>query len=134
MLILDTNVLSALRRPDRAPKVARWLTQQPESDLYLSAITIGEIERGIAQQQSRNPDFATDLRHWMTRTTQTFADRILPFGTEDAQIWGQLSARIGHHGADLMIAATALARNATVVTQNIADFHPTGVPLINPFE
>ena len=61
-----------------------------------------------------------------------FSDRILPFTAEDARHWGQLSARIGHSGADLMIAAQALRRDAVVVTRNIADFAPTGVRLLDP--
>lgn len=133
MYILDTNVISAVRRTDRAPQVRAWLTGKSEAELFLSAITVGEIARGIRQQEGRDPDFATDLRRWLDRTTQLFSDRVLPFGAEDAKIWGRLSADIGHPGADLMIAATALYHNATVVTGNVADFAPTGVRLENPF-
>ena len=131
--VLDTNVISALRRPDRAPAVAAWIRQKPEDDLYLSAITIGEIARGIAQQQRANPDIARDLATWLDRTLRVFSDRILPFGAQDARIWGRLSHEIGHTGADLMIAATALAHDAAVVTRNVADFAPTGVRVENPF-
>lgn len=133
MYVLDTNVLSALRRPDRAPQVAQWLRSKPEDQLFLSVITIGEIERGIAQQESRNPSFAADLRYWIDRTTLLFADRLLSFGADDARIWGQLSARLGHNGADLQIAATALVHGATVVTGNVSDFEPTGVQIEDPF-
>lgn len=133
MYLLDTNVLSAVRRPDRAPQVAAWLRAQVESDLFLSVITLGEIERGIRAQERLNPPFAADLRLWVDRTVRLFSDRILPFGAEDARIWGRLSQDIGHGGADLMIAATALARGATVVTGNTEDFRPTGVRLENPF-
>lgn len=131
--LLDTNVLSAVRRADRAPQVAAWLRGKPETELYLSVITLGEIERGIAQQQVRNPGFAADLRQWLDRTLLIFADRLLEFGAEDARVWGRLSHQIGHSGADLMIAATALRHGATVVTGNIADFTATGVLLENPF-
>lgn len=131
--ILDTNVLSALRRPDRAPQVARWLASRPDDALFLSVITLGEIERGIALHGRANPGFAADLRRWLDRTVLLFADRILPFDADSARLWGGLSARIGHPGADLMIAATALARGATVATSNTADFAPTGVLLENPF-
>lgn len=131
--LLDTNVLSALRRPDRAPQVAAWLRGKPEQDLYLSVITLGEIARGIAQQQGRNPGFAADLQHWLDRSLLIFADRLLEFGAEDARIWGRLSHQIGHSGTDLMIAATALRHGATVVTGNTADFTATGVLLENPF-
>ena len=133
MYLLDTNVISAVRRPDRAPQVASWLRGRAEAELFLSVITIGEIERGICQQEGRDPGFAADLRAWLDRTLTIFADRILPFGAEDARIWGRLSQRLGHPGADLMIAATALRHDAVVVTGNTADFAGTGVRLENPF-
>lgn len=133
MYLLDTNVISAIRRPDRAPQVAAWLRSVDEQQLFLSVITIGEIARGIALQQARDPAFARDLQDWLDRTTMLFADRLLPFAAEDARIWGQLSARIGHTGADLMIAASALRHDATVVTGNVSDFIPAGVKVVNPF-
>lgn len=133
MYILDTNVLSAVRRPDRAPQVAAWLQGKPDEALFLSVITLGEIARGIRQQDRRDPAFARDLQLWLDRTVLLFSDRILSFGAEDARIWGRLSAEIGHAGADLMIAATALHHGATVVTGNVGDFAPTGVLLENPF-
>lgn len=131
--LLDTNVISAVRRPDRAPQVAAWLSGKSEQDLFLSVITIGEIERGIRQQEGRDPAFAGDLRTWLDRTVLLFSDRLLSFGAEDARIWGRLSAEIGHTGADLMIAATALRHAATVVTGNVSDFSSTGVAVENPF-
>ncbi len=133
MYILDTDVLSAVRRPDRAPKVEAWLRGKAEQDLFLSVITSGEIERGIRQQEARDPEFARDLRAWLNRTVLLFADRLLPFEAEDARIWGRLSAEIGHTGADLMIAASALRHGATIVTGNVSDFAPTGAALENPF-
>lgn len=133
MYVLDTNVISAVRRPDRAPKVEAWLQGKAEHDLFLSVITLGEIERGIRQQESRDPVFANDLRAWLDRTMLLFSDRLLPFEAEDARIWGRLSAEIGHTGADLMIAASALRHAATVVTGNASDFAPTGVAIENPF-
>lgn len=132
MYLLDTNVLSALRRPDRAPQVVRWLAGRSEDQLYLSVITLGEIERGIAQQFTRNPNFAADLRAWLDKTVALFADRILPFDAEAARIWGQMSARLGNSGADLLIAATAKSRGITVVTGDAA-FSVTGVAVENPF-
>lgn len=133
MYILDTNVISAVRRPDRAPQVVAWLVDKAEADLFISVITLGEIERGIRAQEGRNPGFAADLRVWLERTLHLFSDRLLPFGAADAVIWGRLSQDLGHGGADLMIAAQALARGATVVTGNAADFRPTGVLVENPF-
>jgi len=134
MFILDTNVISAVRRPDRAPQVAAWLGRQDDSTLFLSVITLGEIERGICRQEARDPKFATDLRLWLNRTVRVFSDRVVPFEAEDARIWGQLSRRIGHTGADLMIAATALRCGATVVTGNVSDFALTGAKIEPPFQ
>ncbi|WP_395541205.1 type II toxin-antitoxin system VapC family toxin [Neotabrizicola sp. sgz301269] len=133
MYLLDTNVISAVRRPDRAPQVAAWLRGRPEGSLYLSVITLGEIERRIRAQERLNPAFAADLRSWVDRTVRLFHDRLLPFGADEARVWGQLSQDIGHGGADLMIAATALVQGATVVTGNLDEFRPTGVLLENPF-
>ncbi len=131
--LLDTDVLSAQRRPERAPRVVAWLKSKPEADLYLSVVTLGEIERGIARQERRAPEFAADLGAWSDRTFRLFADRLLPFGPEEARIWGRLSARLGHGGADLLIAATALVHDAVVVTGNESDFEPAGVATENPF-
>ncbi|WP_332888708.1 PIN domain-containing protein [Marinibacterium profundimaris] len=103
-----------------------------EADLYLSVITLGEIERGIMLQEPKNPDFARDLRIWLERTLRVFSDRLIEFTAEDAVRWGELSARIGHSGADLMIAAQALTRDAVVVTANGSDFSPAGVRLLDP--
>lgn len=131
MYLLDTTVLSALRRPERAPQIATWIRSRPEEQLYLSVITLGEIERGINQQQRANPDFARDLRQWLDRTILLFSDRILPFDAAAARIWGELSARIGNSGADLLIAATALAHGATMVTSDRA-FLATGTRVESP--
>ena len=131
--ILDTNVISAVRRSERAPRVAAWLARQRETDLFISVITLGEIERGIRLQEPRDERFARDLRRRLDRTVMLFQDRLLEFTAADALAWGTLSARMGHPGADLMIAAQALSRDATVVTGNGADFTATGVRSVEPF-
>lgn len=113
--------------------MAAWFNSKPEDQLFLSAITLGEIECGIARQQHRILSFANDLRAWIDQTLLQFADRLLPFGPEEARIWGQLSARTGHNGADLHIAATALAKSAIVVTRSFSDFEPAGVGTEDPF-
>ena len=130
--VLDTNVLSAMRRPDRAEGVARWAAGRRDQDMFLSVVTLGEVERGILRQEKMNPAFAADLRIWLDQTMSLFSDRILPFDAPAARLWGQLSARIGNAGADLLIAATALAHGATVVTGD-ASFAATGVRVENPF-
>lgn len=133
-IVLDTNVISALRKPAQYPEVGHWLRAQRESDLFLSAITLGEIERGVVLQEKKNPEFAQSLRAWLNATELQFSDRIFAFSARDARTWGSLSATLGHVGADLMIAATALNNNATVATRNTSDFIPTGVAVVNPFD
>ena len=132
MFLLDTDVLSALRRRDRNPETVRWVDGQRTADLYLSVVTVGEIERGITQQQLHNPSFARDLSVWLDRVLVWYGDRILPVDTGTARRWGQLSATIGHDSANLLIAATALERGLTVITRNVRHFEPTGVAVFNP--
>ena len=133
MFLIDTDVLSALRRRDRHPELVRWLQAQRTADLYLSAVTVGEIERGIARQQRRDPSFARELSLWLDRVLAWYGDRILGVDVPTARRWGRLSGDLGHDRADLIIAATALEHGLTVVTRNLKHFEPTGVPVFNPF-
>jgi hypothetical protein len=133
MYLLDTNVVSALRRPDRHPAPTAWLLDQRPSDLYMSVVTIAEIERGIVRQTSQDSTFARELAAWLERTLAGFADRLLDIDVPTARRWGRLSADLGHNDADLLIAATALEHGLTVVTRNVRHFEPTGVPVLNPF-
>jgi toxin FitB len=133
MFLLDTDVLSALRRPERDPNVQAWVRHQRSADLYISVITIGEIERGIARQRTSNLGFADALAAWLDRVVALYADRVLPFDLPTARRWGVLSAGLGNTTPDLMIAATALERGLTVVTGNFSHFAPTGVTVIDPF-
>lgn len=134
MFLIDTDVLSALRRRDRHPEVVRWLQAQRTADLYLSAVTVGEIERGIARQQRRAPSFARELSLWLDRVLAWYGDRILDVDVPTARRWGRLSGDLGHDRADLIIAATALEHGLTVVTRNVRHFEPTGVPVFNPYD
>ena len=134
MFLLDTDVLSALRRRERHPEAVRWVETQRTADLYISVVTVGEIERGIAQQQPRDPSFAGELALWLDRALAWYSDQILIVDAATARRWGHLSATLGHDGADLLIAATALEHGLTVVTCNVRHFEPTGVPTLNPFE
>ena len=133
MYLLDTNVLSALCRPDRNPGPAAWLEAQRDSDIFLSVVTIAEAERAIALQRPLNPDFSRDLAQWAERLLAWFANRILPVDAATAPRWGHLSASLGNQDVDLLIAATALEHGLTVVTRNVRHFAPTGVPVLDPF-
>jgi len=134
MYLIDTVVLSELRKRQRHAGIVRWLHDKAVDALFLSAITIGEIERRVVRQQVKNPVFAEALRAWLDRTVETYGDRILSVDTRVARRWGRLSARIGHGGADLLIAATALENGLTIVTRNVRHFLPTGVPVEDPFQ
>ncbi|MCY4454923.1 MAG: type II toxin-antitoxin system VapC family toxin [Chloroflexi bacterium] len=134
MFLLDTDVLSAVRRRERHPAVVLWLEAQRTTDMYLSVVTIGEVERGIARQRRRDPTFAVELASWLDRVMSRYAERVLPIDVAAARRWGQLSSEIGHDSPDLLIAATALERGLTVVTRNTGHFEPTGVAVLNPFD
>ena len=133
MHLIDTVVLSELRKPQRDAGLASWVERQRTTDLFVSVITIGEIERGIAQQRARDQNFAAALAAWLDRVLALYGERILPFDLQVARRWGQLSATLGNDSADLMISATALEHGLTVVTRNVSDFEPTGVATLNPF-
>lgn len=133
MFLLDTVTVSELRKrqPDR--NVLVWISAQQEDQLHLSIVTLGEIERGIEKRRKGDPAFADALTVWLESLTRLYADRILPVTPSVARRWGRLSAQLGHESADLLIAATALTYELTVVTRSTSHFEPTGVSLIDPF-
>jgi predicted nucleic acid-binding protein len=131
--LLDTMVLSALRQRARDPQLVAWLQSVPESELRLSVVTIGEIERGIAAVVRRDPAFAARLQAWLETVLRVWSERILPVDLGTARRWGRLAGEQGHAGADLLIAATALEHGLAVVTRNVRHFTGTGVRVIDPF-
>ena len=133
MFLIDTVTLSELRRRQRDPMVVKWFGRRRTADLFLSVISIGEIERGIARQRASDPAFAGALALWLDRVLALYSERVLPFDLRAARRCGALSAAIGNDSADLMIAATALEHGLTVVTRNASDFEPAGVAVLDPF-
>ncbi|NVN88782.1 MAG: type II toxin-antitoxin system VapC family toxin [Rhodopseudomonas sp.] len=133
MYLIDTVTLSELRKRQRDPQVVAWFERQRTADLFLSVISIGEIERGIARQRPTDPDFARALAAWLDKVLTVYSERIVPFDLRSARRWGALSAALGNDSADLMIAATALEHGLTVVTRNVSDFAPTGAAVVDPF-
>jgi hypothetical protein len=132
MFLLDTNVVSELRKAKPHGGVLAWLTSIPESDLFVSAVTLGEIQRGIELTRDQNPAKALEISQWADRLAATH--NILPM---DAHTF-RACARLMHHQSDVlfedaMIAATALVHQLTVVTRNTRDFAAFKVPLLDPF-
>ena len=134
MFLLDTVVLSELRKRERNPGLVAWIAEQRTADQFVSVITIGEIQRGIELQRVKDAGFAGMLARWLDIILTAYADRILDLDRRTARRWGRLSAELGHDGADLMIAATALEHGLVVVTRNVRHFERAHVTICNPFQ
>jgi hypothetical protein len=135
MFLLDTNVISELRRPARANRnVLAWAAAIPAATFFLSAISILEIEIGTLQLARNDSAQGAVLRAWIDEQILTrFAGRILPVDTRVAQHCARLHVPDPRSERDALIAATALVHSLTVVTRNTADFELTGVALLNPW-
>ncbi len=123
-----------MRKRNGDPNVLLWMRDKAAQPLFVSAVTIGEIERGVESQRRHTPDFAEALGSWLDQLIGIYEDRILPIDVAVARRWGRLTARLGHSGVDLLIAATALEHGLTVATRNVRHFLPTGVAIEDPFE
>jgi predicted nucleic acid-binding protein len=136
MYLLDTNVLSELRRRDRTnPTVAAWADAVHPDDLFLSAITILEIEAGTLMLQRRDKAQGAMLRAWIDdKVLPTFETRILPVDTAVALRCARLHVPDPRSERDALIAATALVHRMKLVTRDVADFAPMEVDLLNPWE
>lgn len=136
--LLDTNVVSELRKvgDGRADaNVTHWVASQDASELFISAITILEIERGILSVQRRDASQGARLREWMdSRVRPEFVDRILPIDDAVATRCAHLHIPDRRNEADALIASTALVHGLTVVTRNIKDFDGTGVIIVDPWQ
>ena len=136
--LLDTNVLSEVRRPAPERRVLEWLDSVDEDRVHLSVISIAEIARGV--QLLADGRRKTDLAHWLEfQLVERFESRLLPVDTATALLWGELlafakGAGIGLAVMDGWIAATARRHDLTVVTRNIKDFADLGLQLLNPWE
>ena len=133
MILLDTMVLSELRKARPNARVVSYLKSQAPDAVFVSAMTIGEIEAGIEKQRGAAPEFAAELAQWLALMELQFADAILPVTPAIAKLWGRLCVQTGNKGIDNLIAATALCHNLTVVSRNVTDFEPTGVRVVSPF-
>jgi toxin FitB len=132
--VLDTNVVSALRVRDRHPRVAVWAASISVADQFVAALTIAEIERGVAAKERTDPAQGTVLRRWFEdRVLPAFAGRVLPFDLSAARVLA--SYRVPEHAPydDALIAAIAQAAGMTVVTRNTRHFEPLGVACVDPW-
>jgi predicted nucleic acid-binding protein len=131
--LLDTNVVSELRRPASAnPALSEWEIQQSPSRLFVSAITIMEIEIGVCRKEHTDPRQGTLLRRWLDgNVLPAFEGRTLPVDSTVAVRAGALHSPDPKPYADALIAATAMVHGLTVVTRNVRDFAPLGVPVLD---
>ena len=134
-VLLDTNVVSELRKADRAnANVLAWYVGVPEQSLWLSVLVLGEIRRGIETLRARDGKAARALDRWAARLEREHSGRILAVDFAVATEWGRLDAAFGLPPVDGLLAATARVHDLTLVTRNTRDVARTGVPCFNPFE
>lgn len=133
--LLDTNVLSELRKGARCDRFVRaWLESQEDGDLFISVLAFAEIRDGIERLRPRDPRQANRLEAWLKETERHFAERALPITAAVADRWGRLFTAQPVPDFDRLIAATALEYDLDVVTRNITDFKRAGVTVVNPWQ
>jgi toxin FitB len=134
MFLLDTNVLSELRKGYRGePRVRQWAAGV-EPELATSVVVLGELKRGAERVRPRDPRFAAELERWLTRVILVMDGRILPIDQSIALDWGRVTARRTVPPIDGLLAATARVHGLTLVTRNVRDFADLGVSYLNPFD
>ena len=132
MFLLDTNVVSEFRRPKPHQAVLKWIADMPTDQLFLSAVTVGEIQAGIEITREQDLPKAEEIEVWLDQVIASYG--VLPMDAATFREW----ARLKHRKSDTliqdaMIAATAVVHRLTVATRNVRDFRDFGVDLVNPF-
>lgn len=133
-VLLDTNVVSELRRSRPSPRVLQWYRSVPADDLYVSVLAIGEIRQGIERVRRRGDERVDELERWLATLMSAYGDRIVPITTEVADRWGRLAAAHSLPAVDALMAATALVHDWTLATRNVRHVERTGVRWVNPFD
>ena len=132
MYLLDTNVVSELRKPKPHGAVMQWIKEVSDTELHISAVTIGEIQAGIELTREQDGLKAAELEQWLELVSVTF--NVIPMDAAAFKAWARLMHRTSDTlYEDAMIAATAKTRKLTVVTRNVKDFKQFGVSVLNPF-
>ena len=133
MYLLDTNVVSELRRPRPHKDVLNWIADAATEQLFLSAVTVGEIQAGIELTREQDSTKAEELEVWLGRVLASY--NILPMDAAAFRVWARLKHRRSDTlMEDAMIAAIAVLHRLTVVTRNVNDFTQLGVDVLDPFE
>ena len=131
--LLDTNVVSEIRKEAPDPGVATWFASVPADRLFLSVLVVGEIRQGIERLARRDPAQAEIYEHWLSQLVDGYGDRLVPITVRIAEEWGRLNVPDPVPVVDGLMAATALVHDWTLVTRNISDVTSTGVRLLDPF-
>lgn len=132
--LLDTNVLSEMRKPKPDAHVQRWLGSIAGQDIFLSVLVLGEIRQGLERLRRRDPRQADVLQSWLAQVRTDYGDHVLPVTVEVAEAWGRLNANDPVPVVDGLMAATAIVFRLTLVTRNVTHVSRTGARMLNPFQ
>ena len=132
--LLDTNFVSEARRPRPDPGVLAFLLETGPDHSFVSAMTIGELRKGVAVKRARDAEAAGQLAEWIDQLESEFSERVIAVDRAVARIWGELSAGRPLSVVDTLIAATAIVHDLTLVTRKVRDMASTGARLLNPWE
>lgn len=132
--LVDTNVISELRKGDRANTAVRsWFATIEDEEIFLSVLTVGEMRQGVERIRRRDPAAALALDGWLSLVVETHRDRLVPVGRLVAEEWGRMNVPDPLPVVDGLLAASARVAGLTLATRNVSDFKRTGIDFVDPF-